>query len=231
MMRLKLIMIMLLAIGIVACTKDDEADYKSDIAKSAADNAVITKMSVGEFEGEWVFAEQVLDTAKLTVTRESFEVRLPVEALLKKNQIGISSHNIDGNPIYKSDDANSDGSVDIEYIYEPRRVTWNYVNHGYSAATNYVYFSEKNNSGDNIVNFLLGNVSMNYKNNGNELNYEVWYSRDQPGVAMFDTFSGLWTLKIEFKITIIYYIEGSDDKIVMEVEPTELVYISKKKIN
>ena len=160
MMRLKLIMIMLLAIGFVACTKGDVDD---DIQKSAADIAVITKMSVGEFEGEWIFAEQVLDTAKLTVTRESFEVRLPVEALLKKNQIGISSHNIDGNPIYKSDDANSDGSVDIEYTYEPRRVTWNYVNHGYSAATNYVYFSEKNNSGDNIVNFLLGNVSMNYK--------------------------------------------------------------------
>lgn len=230
MMRLKLIMILLLAIGIVACTKGDEADYKGDISKNAADNAAITKMSVGEFEGEWIFDEQVLDTAKLTVTMESFEVRLPVEALLKKNQIGISSHNIDGNPIYKSDDPNSDSSVDIEYIYEPCRVTWNYVNHGYSAATNYVYFSENNFSDDNIVNFLFGTISMNYKKYGNELNYEVWYSRDQPGVAMYDIFSGLWTLKIEFKITIIYYVEGSDNKVVMEVDPTELVYIAKRKI-
>ena len=81
MMRMKLIIIMLLAIGIVACTKGDVDD---DIQKSASDNAIITNMSIGEFEGEWVFDEQVLDTAKLTVTRQSFEVRLPVEALLKK---------------------------------------------------------------------------------------------------------------------------------------------------
>ena len=224
MMRLKLIIIMLLAIGIVACTKGDTED---DILKCASDNAIITNMSIGEFEGEWVFDEQVLDTAKLTVTRQSFEVRLPVEALLKKYGLIVTSIDY-GNPNNPSNNPNTDGSYDVKYKYEPYRVTWNYVNHGYSTATNYVYFSENNFSDENIVNFVLGYFYVNNKINGLGYEYEVCYSRDQPGVAMFDTFTYLWTLKIGVKITITYLFDG---KVVEGALPTDLVYIAKKKIN
>ncbi len=218
---------MLLAIGFVACKMGDvEDDYQT----SSGGEAYLAAVSSGEFEGEWLFDEEVLDTAKLTVTNLSFEVRLPVEDLLKKYQMVIASHNIDGDPINPSNNPNTDNSIDIEYKYEPRRVILNYINQGYSTASKYCYFSQSNFSDDNIVNFLLGNVSMKYKKYGKELNYEVWYSRNQPGVAIYDLNSGLWMLKIEYKITIINYVEGSDDKLVMEFEPTELVYVTKKKI-
>ena len=69
---------------------------------------------------------------------------------------------------------------------------------------------------------------MNNKINGLGYEYEVCYSRDQPGVDMFDTFTYLWTLKIGVKITITYLFDG---KVVEGALPTDLVYIAKKKIN
>ena len=64
-MKQTFILLLMLVLGLAACTKDDDRD----IAGNAVDPAVIAVLKVkGEFEGVWVVDKQEIDTAKLIVT-------------------------------------------------------------------------------------------------------------------------------------------------------------------
>ena len=77
-MKLKLCLLMMLVAGLVACSGGDDGLEAYDPQLNVPVNE-----GIGEFEGEWIIDQQVVDTARLVMTNEHFQLRLPEEQLLR----------------------------------------------------------------------------------------------------------------------------------------------------
>jgi len=79
-MKQKWMILMVLVVGLAACSKDDGDTYNADLVQMNT----ITPFCLGEFEGVWVVDQQEVDSARLTVTSSTFQFRLPEAYLLEK---------------------------------------------------------------------------------------------------------------------------------------------------
>ena len=227
-MKQKIILLMVLIAGFTACSKDDGDD---DVYAAYEPKADIL-MGIGEYEGEWVVSlldKQVVDTAKLIVTNSSFQVRLPEEYLLINHRpIGSPLYAVDqyGNPVNLSDDPYETYSYYIEY--KPSNLVLEYVNRGYSSDSKYVELSLNSNSYPSDENPVLGQIRYidKYAMIG-ALIFKIGFSRDISGVAVYDQATGLWTIKLKLDIIAYDPIIANEE---LHFNPTELVYIAKKKI-
>ena len=226
-MKQKIILLMVLIAGFTACSKDDGDDNISAIIAPVMDPL----MGIGEYEGEWIvdlLDKQVVDTAKLIVTNSSFQVRLPEEYLLINHRpIGSPLYAVDqyGNPVNLPDDPYETYMYNIEY--EPSNLVLEYVNRGYSSDSKYIELSLNSNSYPSDENPVLGQIRYidKYAMIG-ALIFKIGFSRDISGVAVYDQATGLWTIKL--KLDIIAYDTIANEE--LHFNPTELVYIAKKKI-
>ena len=227
-MKQKIILLMVLIAGFTACSKDDGDD---DVYAAYEPKADIL-MGIGEYEGEWVVSlldKQVVDTAKLIVTNNSFQIRLPEEYLLINHRpIGSPLYAVDqyGNPVNLSDDPYETYSYYIEY--KPSNLVLEYVNRGYSSDSKYVELSLNSNSYPSDENPVLGQIRYidKYAMIG-ALIFKIGFSRDISGVAVYDQATGLWTIKLKLDIIAYDPIIANEE---LHFNPTELVYIAKKKI-
>ncbi len=231
-MKQKLFLLILLLGGLIACTKDDTKD---DFQMYAEDAPFIRMIRSGEFEGEWLdFYSEVVDTARLTVTDSSFQVRLPEKYILLNNRVlGSTLYVTDeyGNPVSISDNPNY-----YKIEYEPSNLVLEYINKGYSSESNYFELSVNSDSYKSIDHPIIGIIHYTNKyayGDGNledddevKQSFEIGFSKDLSGQAMFDQNTGLWTIKLTLDI-IVNDILGN---IEFHKQPMRLVYISKKKI-
>ena len=81
MMKTQWMILMLLVAGLAACTKSEDYGLQSNIQNTSLSSSDI---ELGEFEGVWVVDQQEIDTAKLTVTENTFLVRFPERYLINK---------------------------------------------------------------------------------------------------------------------------------------------------
>ena len=82
MMKTQWMILMLLVAGLAACTKSE--DDGLNINQSQMEHFYSSDIELGEFEGVWVVDQQEIDTAKLTVTENTFLVRFPERYLINK---------------------------------------------------------------------------------------------------------------------------------------------------
>lgn len=217
---------MLLAIGIVACTKGDVDD---DIQKSAADEAFLNTMIRGEFEGVWVIGEQEVDTAKLNVTSSAFKIRLPENYL-----VGVANdyffttvhqaYSPNNNPDTKL-------SSQFDYAYTPSGTQKDYQFIKKGSSDSMFYFDyEMQPIALNQVCLFLKEKYKELLGNTPELNDSIVvdfrFQSSSPCVAMLDKSTYLWTLKITLdKISVIWY----GEEVVTTIDPVILVFIAKRK--
>lgn len=81
-MKQKLMLLMVLVVGLAACTKEVNED--KNVLQGQKDEGEFFDQekyarAFGEFEGVWVVDQQEIDTTKLTVTKYFFQVRFPLE--------------------------------------------------------------------------------------------------------------------------------------------------------
>ena len=219
-------MIMLLAIGIVACTKGDVDD---DIQKSAADEAFLNTMIRGEFEGVWVIGEQEVDTAKLNVTSSAFKIRLPENYL-----VGVANdYFFTTVPQAYSPNNNPDSKLSslFDYTYTPSGTQKDYQFIKKGSSDSMFYFDyEMQPIALNQVCLFLKEKYKELLGNTPELNDSIVvdfrFQSSSPCVAMLDKSTYLWTLKITLdKISVIWY----GEEVVTTIDPVILVFIAKRK--
>lgn len=217
---------MLLAIGIVACTKGDVDD---DIQKSAADEAFLNTMIRGEFEGVWVIGEQEVDTAKLNVTSSAFKIRLPENYL-----VGVANdYFFTMVPQAYSPNNNPDTklSSQFDYAYTPSGTQKDYQFIKKGSSDSMFYFDyEMQPIALNQVCLFLKEKYKELLGNTPELNDSIVvdfrFQSSSPCVAMLDKSTYLWTLKITLdKISVIWY----GEEVVTTIDPVILVFIAKRK--
>ena len=80
-MKQKLFLLMVLMVGLVACSKDedDSDNLQIDIYKS--DN--LNNLGMGEFVGDWILNNKKIETDTLTVLEQTIFVKSPSESLLR----------------------------------------------------------------------------------------------------------------------------------------------------
>ena len=212
-MKSKWILLVLLAIGLAACTKEVDSDI-NNLQKQIGmpwesedtwDNTDEYKYVFGEFEGVWFVDQHEVDTAKLTVTNVSFLVRYPLGYVVdkyfgKENKMYLAQ--------YKS----------------------HYSGIGFSNNTLYCDFmihSWDLQSVDNLAEKMAGNDSPE------TVPFIISLGA---GVATYDTTTHLWTLKVTLEG--IWQNWTFDDEGVrhnpIQLTPTTpitLVYIARKKIS
>ena len=231
MMKLKIIMIMLLAIGIVACTKGDEADYKGEIASTAADIADIIKVNTGEFEGVWIVDKQEIDTARLIVNDSTFKFTLPEDYL-----VGVANDfffTLD--PLVYSPGNNPDTklSSQFDYAYTPSgtQKDYQFIKKGSSDSMFYFDYEMQPIALNQVCLFFKEKYKELFGNTpevNDSIIVDFRFQSSSPCVAMLDKSTYLWTLQITLdKISVIWYGEEH----VTTIDPVILVFIAKKKIN
>lgn len=231
-MKQKIILLLVLIAGFTACSKDDgDENISATIAP-----VMEPLMGIGEYEGEWIvdlLDKQVVDTAKLIVTNSSFQVRLPEEYLLINHRpIGSPLYAVDqyGNPVNLSDDPYETYSYYIEY--KPSNLVLEYVNRGYSSDSKYTELSINSDSYKSEEYPVLGSIhyinkfAQEEENVAGKYTFIIGFSKNISGVAKYDQTTGLWTIKL--KLDIIAYDTIANEE--LHFNPTELVYIAKKKI-
>ena len=227
-MKQKLFLLMVLMVGLVACSKDedDSDNLQIDIYKS--DN--LNNLGMGEFVGDWILNNKKIETDTLTVLEQTFFVKSPSESLLRyavntipnvidemrfevSNTIhglyyelqGYSENKAYSN-LYNLDESFSSSS---DYnLYDAFSSSPYITPTVYSVASGIMYF----NIGDDEE------ISDGY--------YSVL--TDKPMLAIFYKDTCLWTLKITLnKLSIIK--EG--DEIIIDLSsPIELLFVTTKKI-
>jgi len=119
MKRTQWMILVLLVAGLVACTKEDDNDFQNNIE---ANPEFTFNQLLGEYEGVWVVDQQEIDTAKLTVTENSFLVRFPEEYLIGKAfyDIAYSPSGVQYNNRYASMGF-SDNMVYFDFVVDSQR--------------------------------------------------------------------------------------------------------------
>ena len=207
-MKQKLMLLMLLAVGLAACTKEDDGDIQNlwkQTTETPWDNFEEYKSMFGEFEGVWVIDQQEIDTAKLTVTNTTFELRYPLGYVVNKY---FGKENTEFLAQYKSH-------------FSPT---------GFANNTIYCEFSvnEFNLKVDDIDNVFSVRDTTNI--------IPFTFSRGTYGTASYDITTHLWMLKVTIeKISQNWTFdeEGGGWYPPVQITPTApiiLVYIAKKKI-
>ena len=203
---------MLLAIGLAACTKEEDGEinnlqkmivkpwYKND----EWDITDEYKYIFGEFEGVWVVDQQEVDTAKLTVTNVDFLVRYPIGYVVnkyfdKEDKMYLAQYKFGYSPT-----GFSNNTIYCEFVVDSRNLQ----------------------SVDDLAKVLAGNASVGLVPFTIPLAY---------GVASYDTTTHLWTLKVTLEG--IWQNWAVDDEgvrhppvLLTPTTPITLVYIAKKKI-
>jgi len=206
-MKSKWILLVLLAIGLAACTKEVDGDI-NNLQKQIDmpwDNIDEYKYMFGEYEGVWFVDQQEVDTAKLTVTNESFQVRYPLGYVVNKYF----------------------GKEDKMYLAQYKSY---YSASGFSNNTIYCDFmidSRGLQSVDNLAEKMAGNDSP-------ETVPFVITSGD--GMATYDTTTHLWTLKVTLEgIWQNWTVDDEGYRHnpiqLTHTSPITLVYIARKKIS
>jgi hypothetical protein len=184
MKRTQWMILVLLVAGLAACTKSE--DDGLNINQSQIEHFYSSDIELGEFEGVWVVDQQEIDTAKLTVTENTFLVRFPERYLINKAFYDIA--------------------------YDPSEVQYSnqYASMGFSDRMVYFDFvvdsQRQNTDADNAIDF----------------------QSSQPGVAIFDLTTRLWTLKISLDTASQKTADGTS--VENNITPIVLVYIAKRKI-
>ncbi len=234
-MKQKLILLLVLIASLAACTKDD--DDNDDIYKNSADIASLKENDgekLGEFEGEWIVGlidKEVVDTAILTVTNSSFQIRLPEKYLVNEEFYMYFStphpYTVNnGVPVTYPRSSH----YRYEYKQSEKRYIYPYKVQGYS---NNKYYYDFNISPVELNNVQLFDTEEYEKKLGQHTSlhgqtFYMGYQSSVQGVGIFDTTSLLWTLKVTFDQHYIIFPTIDPEK--NNNNPIELVFIAKKKL-
>ena len=230
-MKQTFILLLMLVLGLAACTKDDDRD----IAGNAVDPAVIAVLKVkGEFEGVWVVDKQEIDTAKLIVTDSTFKIRLPEDYLVGMAndyfftmvpQVYIPNQFIGNDP-------DSKPSSCFDYVYTPSGTQNDYQFMTTGRSDSMFYFDyEMQPIALNQVTLFATEKYKEWGGNTPEMNDSIivdfGYQSSSPCVAILDMSTCLWTLKITLdNISVVWF--GKEK--VTKLDPVILVFIATKKI-
>lgn len=221
-MKLKLCLLMMLVAGLVACSGGDDGLEAYDPQLNVPVNE-----GIGEFDGEWIIDQQVVDTARLVMTNEHFQLRLPEEQLLRY-ALGLLS---------SSGDVSTPGSVspsfddtpDYQKAYETSdNSQWSFQLQGFSENKAYYEFYDTllDSTDQNAFSVCSGKVLF-ILDNEEAFSWPLAFYSNEPKVAIFDRDTKLWTIKI----TLNKMYEGSDgDKIWDLPSHPVLLFVAKRRI-
>ena len=229
-MKQKLFLLMVLMVGLVACSKDedDSDNLQIDIYKS--DN--LNNLGMGEFVGDWILNNKKIETDTLSVMDNHFFVQAPSVPLIKyaaneliNNSLILPDNEYNGETDQSDYTAASFNYVKVEAAYGSH--IWPYENQGYSY--NNAYFNvEGLKNYVTQTDYIIANGLVYYY--GDNKSYNLSICTNQPMVAVFNKDTHLWTLKMTLT-KINYHISGVDGENTMDLQsPAELLFVATKKL-
>ena len=224
-MKQKLFLLILLLAGLIACTKDDTKD---DIQMHAEDAAFIRMIGSGEFEGEWIIDEHVVDTATLRVKDYRIYVKPPY-ALIKYAVTFILNNVTDKTEKDYEDyliESIKTDSVGISSSFLIG-ISCN-KSQGYSAQNTYFY----DNSRDEWNNLRTIAVGSTYDRNNKSFTGYIMIFSEEPVLAVYNYETNLWSLKITLNKVYFSKMGSGDDveRIWDFPTPLKLIYVAKRKV-
>ena len=224
-MKQKLFLLLMLVVALAACTKDDEHDdYMSaalptnptESSTSSNNDSIKTNFEVGNFEGEWILDQHVISQPD-TIFVEEIDKRYFVDFVIP-----------DEIPILKALEAI--GMENAEY--SPLSLLPHFLRHlrlnpqGISENKKYYdlsFIDIDGMKGGDITPAIYGNLYYNADHSRRD-DYIILMS-DKLNVAIYDSETGLWTLKITIRqvyLSGIYYCDLPS--------PLVLLFVAKKRL-
>ena len=229
-MKQKIFLLILLLAGLIACTKDDTKD---DIQKHTEDAVFIRMIGSGEFEGEWIFDEHVVDTATLRVKDYMINVLPPyaliqyAKTLILNNVADITEKDYEDYSKYYDDYLIESIRPDSVVLTSfPIVIVCNKAQ-GYSAQNTYFY--ENTTSVSNPRSIAEG---FTYNSDNKRYTGYIIVVTEEPILAVYNYETNLWSLKIT--LNKVYFSKmGSGDHVERIWDfptPHELIYVAKRKV-
>ena len=236
-MKQKLFLLLMLVVALAACTKDDEHDdYMSaapptnptESSTSSNNDSVKTNYEVGNFEGEWILDQQVISQPD-TIFVQEFNKKYYVDFVIPEEI-----------PILKALEAL--GMENAEYapsdilshflrqsILSPQGISDNKTYYGlYFTAISGMnvgdYFIDMGGmKGGDLIPAIYGGLNY-YLNNSKRESYII-LSSDKQNVAIYDSETGLWTMKITIRQVCIEGVYFYDLP-----SPLVLLFVAKRRL-
>ena len=221
-MKQKLFLLLMLVVALAACTKDDDEydDYVSEApptkpteSNKPNDNDSVNSINeVGNFEGEWILDQQVIsqpDTIFVKEGNKSYLVYfvVPGDIPILKALEAIGMENVEYIP-----------SNHLRHLHlNPQGISGNKTYYDLS------FIDIVGMSGYNPTPAIYGELYYNVDNSKRD-DYIILMS-DKLNVAIYDSETGLWTLKITIRqvyLSGIYYCDLPS--------PLVLLFVAKKRL-
>ena len=224
-MKQKLFLLLMLMVALAACTKDNDEydDYVSEalgLRVPNGDDSVNTNYEFGTFEGDWILEQQVISESAIVVMDSDYvEFHIPGDIVVSKalKVIGMEK------------------DINITEIY-PRYMR--VIPIGLSDNKAYYNFGFYDLRGMQAE--IQANMQVNFSSTsiyGGMMYYDVDHSKkvgyimlmsDNHNKAIFDSETGLWTLKIKIIQVLVY--DGLETKIYDLPSPFVLLFVAKKRL-
>lgn len=214
-MKQKLFLLLMLVVALAACTKDDENDnYASEAPEPRVpngDDSVNTNYEFGNFEGEWILDQQVIsqpDTIFVKEVNKRFLVDFVVPGdipILKALEIlGMKDAEYTPSNYLRHLYLNPQGISDNKTYYDLFFIDYNAI------------------TGDGPIPAIYGEL-YNDVDHSKKVGYIMLMS-DNHNKAIFDSETGLWTLKITISQILSF------DNYCDLPSPLVLLFVAKKRL-
>lgn len=201
----------------VACRVGDADVYD---AAPSFDNVVST---TGIYEGEWTVNKQVVDTARLVVTDNVIQIRLPEKYLVSTYFLPVSDEKGD-----KEGHDGADGPIGsgVSYDLHGTPMTAQVSAQGYSEQSQYMSFTSGTMQDGGLLT-RFNTCSFEITLNG--LPYRIGLLSREYATAVLQNATGQWTLGIPIDGFLIKNLTTGETK-VQEISSTIIYYNTKRKI-
>lgn len=184
---------------LAACSVEDAESYAGE------DKFFYDGDQHAVYDGEWTVNRQVVDTARLEVTKV-LKVRLPEEYL--------------GASCFENDEALSAG----KYKGQPVVIPFRYEGYTDYATFNSISSTEKNYNGTVLFNSVSFTVAVD------GVDYRVDLLSDEPGNAVYRNDNGQWTIGFTVKSFLVTNQETHEEQMRTPHTPIALYYNTKNRI-